>query len=50
MIFFIALGVSLTGAAALLLHQYRSRALAAGEAPAPAPDAADNPTEERQAA
>ena len=48
MIFFIALSVSLAAATALLLHQYRSRALAAGDAPAE--DAAEDHLDERQAA
>ena len=48
MIFFIALGVSLAAATALLLHQYRSRALADGDAPAA--DPAGDQLDERQAA
>ncbi len=48
MILFIALGVSLTAATALLVQQYRSRALAAGDQPAD--DAAGGELDERRAA
>ncbi len=48
MIFFIALSTSLAAATALLLHQYRSRALA--DADTPVDDAADDQLDERRAA
>ena len=48
MFFFIALSVSLAAATALLLHQFRSRTLAAADAPAE--DAGEGVADERQAA
>ena len=48
MILFIALSISLAAATALLVQQYRSRALVAGDAPAD--DAAENGFDERRAA
>jgi hypothetical protein len=48
MIFFIALSVSLTGAAALLLQQFRSRSLAARGPEAD--DVTESEPDERQAA
>ena len=48
MIFFIALSVSVVGAAALLLQQFRSHTLAAGDPPEDA--VAESDPERRQAA
>ena len=48
MILFIALSVSLAAATALLVQQYRSHALAAGDAPAD--DDAEDRVDERRAA
>ena len=48
MILFIALSISLAAATALLVQQYRSRALAVGDTPAD--DAADLDLDERRAA
>ena len=48
MILFVALGISLASATALLVQQYRSRALA--DAEAPPDDAPGSPLDERRAA